>query len=165
MNLLDTHSHRLVFRLAEHAPEKQVRKWNELKTRCESGDNKQIIEQMKQYCKLEINRNMPYLEREEGGLGGNDNKIHKQIRLRHVSMGQQFDEGLVRHRTEHTNIVFNEITSTGIEKWTYNELDDLIYAFIRMANYSVGANCVSGHIELTDLPQLLAEDYLASDNE
>ena len=46
------------------------------------------------------------------------------------------------------NIIFNQIISTDVEKWSYNELDDLIYAFIKTANYYMGTDCVSGYIEL-----------------
>ena len=77
MNLLNTHNHRLVFNLDGDAPDKYIKKWNEFKIECESGDNKHIVDQIKEYSKLEQNKNMPYLEREEGGLGGDNNRIHK----------------------------------------------------------------------------------------
>ena len=84
MVLLNTHNHRLIFNINRYAPKQSIEKWNKFKIKCESGNNKDIIEQMKEYSKLEINKNMPYLERMEGGLGGNNNKQHKQIRFRHI---------------------------------------------------------------------------------
>ncbi len=150
MNLLNTHNHRLVFNLDEDAPEKYIIKWNEFKIKCESGDNKHIVEQIKRYSKLKINKNMSYLERVEGGLGGDNNRIHKQIRFRHIFLGQQFNGSNIPYYKKDTSIIFNEINSTDIEKWTYNEIDDLIYAFIKTANYNMGTDCVSGYIELTN---------------
>ena len=87
MNILNTHHHRLIFRLEDAficgSTGGYREKWNELKIKCqsgESGDNNHIVEQMKEYSKLEINKELPYLERAEGGLGGDNNLIHKQIR-------------------------------------------------------------------------------------
>ena len=34
------------------------------------------------------------------------------------------------------------------KKWTYEELDDLIYAFIKTANDNVEGKCVRGCIEM-----------------
>ena len=156
MNLLNTHNHRLVFNLDGDSPEKYIKKWNKFKIECESGDNQHIVEQIKEYSKLEKIKNMPYLKREEGGLGGDNNIIHKQIRFRHIFKGQ--------NKKDDSYIIFNEIVSTDIEKWTYNELDDLIYAFIKTANYYMGTNCVSGYIELINKRTFL-ENYLDSDIE
>jgi len=164
MVLLNTHNHRLVFNLDGNAPEKYIKNWNEFKIKCESGNNKHIVEQIKEYSKLEINKNIPYLEREEGGLGGDNNGIHKQIRFRHICKGEQFNGGNIPYYKKDTNIIFNEIISTDIEKWTYNELDDLIYAFIKTANYNIGADYVSGYIELINKTSF-SDDYLDSDTE
>tara|TARA_B110001450_G_scaffold234564_1_gene238625 strand:+ start:352 stop:846 length:495 start_codon:yes stop_codon:yes gene_type:complete len=164
MNLLNTHNHRLVFNLNEDAPKKYIEKWNEFKLECESGDNKHIVEKIKEYSKLEINQNLHYLERAEGGLGGNNNGIHKQIRFRHIFMGQQFNGGDIPYYKKDTNIIFNEIISTNIEKWTYDDLDDLIYAFIKTANYNVGSECVTGYIEMRN-KTMFSEIYLDSDSE
>ncbi len=164
MELLNTYNHRLVFNIDGDAPEKIYKKWNKLKIECESGDNQHIVEQIKEYSKLEKIKNMSYLKREEGGLG-EDNIIHKQIRFRHIFKGQQFNGGNIPYyKKVDTHIIFNEIISTDIEKWTYNELDDLIYAFIKTANYYMGTNCVSGYIELINKTTFL-ENYLDSDTE
>ena len=165
MELLNTHNHRLVFYLDGDSPEKYIKKWNKFKIECESGDNQHIVEIIKEYSKLEKIKNMPYLKREEGGLGGDNNITHKQIRFRHIFEGQQFNGGNIPYyKKDDTYIIFNEIVSTDIEKWTYNELDDLIYAFIKTANYYMETNCVSGYIELINKRSFL-ENYLDSDNE
>lgn len=171
MDLLNTHNHRLVFNLDVFnldgdSSEKYIKKWNKFKKECESGDNQHIVEQIKEYSKLEKIKNMPYLKREEGGLGGDNNKIHKQIRFRHFFKGQQLNGGnqYNHNQKDDTYIIFNEIVSTDIEKWAYNELDDLIYAFIKTANYYMGTNCVSGYIELINKRTFL-ENYLDIDIE
>jgi len=164
MNLLNTHNHRLVFYLYGDDPEKYRKKWNEFKIKCESGDNKHIIERLKEYSKLEIIKNMPYLKRTEGGMGGNNNVIHKQIRFRHIFEGQQFNGRNIPYYKDDNHIIFNEIISTDIEKWTYNELDDLIYAFIKTANYYMKTACVSGYIELIN-KTTFSDHYLDSDTE
>lgn len=138
MNILDTYSHKLIFNIDYNAPKKYKEKWNEFKLKCESGNNEYIVERMKHYCRLETNKNLPYLDRVEGGLGGNNNVIHKQIRFRSGSYSS--------YSKEYTTIMLDQIISTDIEKWTYNELDDLIYAFIKTANYYMNEECVEGYI-------------------
>ncbi len=46
----------------------------------DNGDNKYIVEKMKTYCKLESNKTILYLQRAEGGFGGDDNIMNKQVR-------------------------------------------------------------------------------------
>lgn len=165
MNLLNTHNHRLVFNIDGDAPEKYIKKWNKFKIECESGNNQHIVEQIKIYSKLEKIKNIPYLKSAEGGLGGGNNRIHKQIRFRHIFEGQQFNGTNIPYYKKHDmSIIFNEIVSTDIEKWSYNELDDLIYAFIKTSNYYIGAKCVSGYIELIN-KTTFSDNYLDSDTE
>lgn len=82
MNILETHSHTLRFRIDSDAPTKYIERWKEIKRECENSDNKYIVEQIKNNCKIVSNKHLPYLERCEGGLGGNDNLHDKQIRFR-----------------------------------------------------------------------------------
>ena len=83
MNLLNTHLHQLRFFIDKNAPSEYMKRWDKFKTKCENGDNKHIVKTLKHYCKLTVNRELPYLERAEGGLGGNNNLLNKQIRFRH----------------------------------------------------------------------------------
>ena len=46
----------------------------------ENGIHDEEVEEWLSYCKLEENKNLPKLDRTEGGVGGNDNRQHKQIR-------------------------------------------------------------------------------------
>lgn len=149
MNILHTHIHRLVFQIDNDAPEEYMDRWNDFKLKCEGsninttlGHNKDIIEQMKEYCKLKQNKELPYLNRIEGGLGGNDNKLNKQIRFRNYIL-------LSRHPKYIDNdIILDQITNTKQEHWTYEELDDIISGFIKTANDFVKGECVNGFIEL-----------------
>ena len=58
----------------------------------------------------------------------------------------------------------NEIINTETEKWTWEELDELIYAFIKTANNNVNATCVNGSIEMIN-KNTLSDSYLDSDSE
>jgi hypothetical protein len=131
------------------APKKCMKQWKALKQKCEDGDegeNKHIVEQMKCHCKLESNQHLPYLIRTEGGLGGDNNTTDKQIRFR-----MSIFEG------EDNDIVFGEICNTNVEMWTYEELFDLIRAFTKTANHIVGADWVSGCIEITNNDEYISD--------
>ena len=149
MNLLNTHNHRLVFYLDGYAPEKYIKKWNEFKLKCESDDNKYIEEQIKEFSKLEINKNLHYLERVDGG---DNNVIHKQ-----------FNGGNIPYYKK-DNIIVYEIISMDIEKLTYDDFDYLIYAFIKTANDNIGSEWVTGYIEMRN-KTMFSDIYLDRDPE
>lgn len=153
MNMLNTHNHRLVFCIDDDAPEEYIKRWNEFKLKCESGKNKHIVEQIKEYCKLETNKALPYLNRMEGGIGGDNNMTHKQLRFRNSIFGIKGND-----------IIFDQVINTDTEKWTYDELDDIIYAFIKTANYNVNADCVRGYIEMKNKSSD-SDNYLDSDSD
>ena len=145
MVILQTHIHKLRFKIDNDAPPEYMKRWKEFKNKCENGDNKNIVEQWIYNCKLESNRQLPYLDRCEGGIGGNNNNINKQIRFRMGKWGDNdprlFDEDI---------LLLIENNKVSVEKWTYEELDDLIYAFIKTSNYHVQAECVNGCIEMVN---------------
>jgi hypothetical protein len=142
MEILNKYNHTLRFRIDKLAPPKWMNRWNELKQKCESGENEHIVGQIKSFCKLESNKNLPYLDRVEGGIGGGDNRIHKQIRFR-----MYFDRK-DRSWDRDNDIVLDQIYGTDQERWTYEELDDIIHGFVNMANSNVKETCVTGLIEL-----------------
>ena len=148
MNILDTHIHKLRFKIDKDAPPKYIERWNNFKKSCEEGDNEDTVQQMKNNCKLNINKNLPYLQRSEGGMGGNNNFVNKQIRFREFFPND--NRSLNDGSWKDNDIVLTEITSTEEERWTYEELDDLIYGFIKTANYKLQAECVSGVIEMVN---------------
>ena len=141
MDIIETHTHKMRYCIDQDAPEEYMKRWGDLKLKCESGENKSIVEMIKDNCKLKQNKELPYLLREEGGLGGNDNSIHKQMRFRNEPM-------MYYPHFKDNDIILDEILSTNTEKWTYEELDDTIHAFTTMANDIIGASCINGCIEL-----------------
>ena len=155
MEILQTHIHKLRFKIDKDAPPEYMKRWKGFKNKCEHGENKNIIEQWIYNCKLESNRQLPYLDRFEGGIGGNNNNINKQIRFRNGSYGYKYP------RLYDEDILIDEIINTNEEKWTYEELDDLIYAFIKTSNYHVQGEYVNGYIEMVNENSL--RDYYDSD--
>ena len=67
------------------APKECLKKWKELKDICEYNninENKKIVKDWLSFCNSERIKEMPYLNRCEGGLGGDNNIKHKQMRFR-----------------------------------------------------------------------------------
>jgi hypothetical protein len=140
MNIIENYDHILSFSQDTDSPPKYVNKWNLLKKVCqnmdEDGDKYNLIKEIRSHFKLESNKNLPNLNRCEGGFGGDDNSIHKQIRF----------------RTRHNNIDKNIelfVYSAKIEKWTYEELDDIICSIIKVLTSRLCAKCVQGYIKMT----------------
>tara|TARA_R110002049_G_scaffold1641_3_gene12465 strand:+ start:30217 stop:30720 length:504 start_codon:yes stop_codon:yes gene_type:complete len=131
----------LRFRIETNAPAKWQEKWKKFKKRCENGDNESLIEDVKTRCKLEKLKTMPYLKRAEGGLGGNDNMINKQLRFR-------FDPNADGLLYLDNDVVLN-IIDTNVEKWSYEELYDIIRAFTKVIKNIMWGKCVTGCIELS----------------
>lgn len=152
MFILDTHIYKLRFRIDTDAPTDYMNRWKKLKYDCDNGDNKYIVEEMKTYCKLESNKTLPYLQRTEGGFGGNDNIMNKQIRFR------------ICWSNIDNDIILDQVDNTETEKWTYDELDDIIRALTKTFNYFVESECVNGVIEISN-KKSMSDDYLDSDDE
>lgn len=152
INILETHRHNLRFRLDSDAPTKYIERWKEIKRECENTDNKHIVEQIKNNCKLVSNKDLPYLNRCQGGLGGNDNILDKQLRFRmETSFKADNDILLCPSNTEN-------------QKWNYDELDDIIRSFTKVLNNIMRTECVSGCIEMINV-KALNDNYLDSDSE
>lgn len=85
-------------------------------------DNTKLFEVWRGYCKLNSNKNLPWLNRAEGGLGGDDNNKHKQIR---------FSEDLYINTKTSPNVLciqaFDSDDKTS--RWTDDELADLSNTF------------------------------------
>ncbi len=157
MFILDTHIYKLIYRIDNDVPTNYMNKWKKLKNDCENGENKYIIEKMKTYCKLEQNKTIPYLQRTEGGVGGDNNCVNKQIRFR-IFCSYAFPI------FNNNDIILDQVINTDTEKWTYEELDDFIYALTKTFNYFVGCECVNGVIEMYN-KECLSDDYLDNDDE
>ena len=84
MNIPDTHIPTLRFKISLHAPKSSIDKWKELKDICEynnNDENKKIVKDWLSFCDNEKIKEMPYLNRCEGGIGGDNNFKHKQMRF------------------------------------------------------------------------------------
>jgi hypothetical protein len=133
----DEYIYKLRIRIDGDAPPDFMKRWKNLKEICEyNKNNKDIILLIKENCKLEQNKNLPYLNRCEGGLGGDSNTMNKQMRFR------------THRRVMDNDIVFDNILGAGDEYWTYDELDDIVSAFIKVAEQYVQEKCVIGCIEV-----------------
>jgi len=146
--LMTVYHHSLRIRLDSDAPKEYVKKWNKFKSICEGGNPKNniIVNKILKYCELDQNKKLSILDRLEGGLGGNDNLLHKQIRFRHC-IGNVTLDGKIRNSNDN-DIVLDQVISTPSEKWTYEELDDILHALIQTANHCLDEECVMGCIEL-----------------
>lgn len=152
MNILETHRHTLRFRIDSDAPTKYIERWKEIKMKCENGNNKYVVEQIKNNCKIVSNKNLPYLERYEGGLGGNDNLLNKQIRFR------------MKESVKYDNDILLHISNTETQKWSYDELDDIIRSFTIVLNNKMRSPCINGCIEMKN-EKAFGDEYLDSDTD
>ena len=152
MNILETHRHTLRFGLDSDAPTIYIERWKEIKMKCENGNNKYVVEQIKNNCKILSNKNLPYLERCEGGLGGNDNLLNKQIRFR------------MKTRIKYDNDILLHISNTKTQKWSYDELDDIVRSFTIVLNNKMRSPCINGCIEMIN-EKAFGDKYLDSDTD
>lgn len=152
MNILETHSHTLRFRIDSDAPTKYIERWKEIKRECENSDNKYIVEQIKNNCKIVSNKHLPYLERCEGGLGGNDNLHDKQIRFR------------MEESVKYDNDILLLPSNSETQKWSYDEFDDIIRSFTIVLNDKMRSPCINGCIEMMN-KNVFNDDYLDSNSD
>ncbi len=160
MNILDTHIHYLRFRINCLATKKCIDKWKKIKQNCENGNNVHIIEQIKNCCMSELNKKIKKLDIVEGGFNVSDNindcEIHKQIRFRYYVNNNT--NNLTDNLIDIDNDIVLDVHNTDTEKWTYNELDDIIYAFIKICVDCMHTNCVDGCIEMVN-NNVINDDY------
>ena len=146
----NTHTISLRFKIDSNASQKYINNWIKFKNICGSGNNKQIVKDWLSNCRINSVKNMPYLQGSEGGIGECNNLIHKQIRFR---------QNLV-----YLNDILFDIYNSDKEEWLLEELDDLICAFIIIANIAICAECVNGCIEIvsnvTDTNEMNAKSVL-----
>ena len=143
MNLIESYDHRLRFHIdlkTNHID--VIKKWFKLKKKCESGNNKQrMIEHIKSFCKLEQNQKRVNLDYGvERYMDNRDSHMSKQFIFRNNETNNDYDIVIIMCNS-----------SEGMEKWTYEELDDLICAFIETGEFYVQYNgCIMGCIEMTN---------------
>jgi len=152
MNILETHTHTLRFRIDSDAPTKYIERWKEIKMECENSGNQYVVEQIKNNCRIASNKALPYLKSCEGGLGGNNNILDKQIRFR------------METSVKYDNDILLRISNTEIQKWTYDELDDIIRSFTIVLNDKMRSPCINGCIEMMN-KNVFNDDYLDSNSD
>ena len=138
-NIISSVPHQIRFRIQKEAPPNVLNMWKRLKKEFETGGprhNENVVHEWLSRCELECNKSLPYLDRCEGGIGGNNNQIHKQMRFRDTDILQEFQKD--------NDIVIDQIYNTDTEQWTYAELRDLIQAF----QYFSDPGWVDGVIEI-----------------
>ena len=109
-----------------------------IKTESKSYDGKTIVKEWLFMCKTEIVCNLPYLDCSEGGIGTNNTK---QIRFR------PFYSDISGFKD---NYIIFDVQNGDQEKWTFDELDDLIYGFVKYASEYVMKDCIEGTVEFTN---------------
>jgi len=77
--LSDKYSYSLVFKINKNSPDEIISKWKDIKEMCESGCNENIVIEWLKKCDKESIKNLPYLNRSEGGIGGEDNELNRQM--------------------------------------------------------------------------------------
>ena len=149
------------FKLDNDAPKKFLEKWLELKNKCETWTEtdcrKETIEEWLKYCKISTNKNLPFLDRCELSIGGDDNINNKQIRFRERREQKPFLDN---------DIVIDQIDNTDHEKWNLEELHDLINAFIKFAVDYINSNgAINGFIEFKINSEFNYHDDSPDDND
>jgi len=161
MNIMDNYICKLRFRIEKAAPEKYRTKWaNDLKKNiCDGGCEKNhiITRKMLSKCSLDVNKNLPLLNRSEGGIGGNCNLTNKQLRYQDFILNQYNED------YNQNDIIINVINSN-VEKWSFNELDDIRKAYIKVFNNFMCEKCTIGSIEFYD-PKNLYDSDCSDDSE
>lgn len=148
----DYHSKRRVsLRFSPYAnmPNKLLKKWNDLKTKCHGSQhkNEEFMERWIECCQLDSNQQLLILNRSEGGIGGDDNRKNKQLR-----MYDDYDGNKSRYNStpsDYTDIIVCEMTNGTDEQWTDEELKDLIDSFLQMVAEYIGCeDYASGYVKI-----------------
>jgi hypothetical protein len=139
MNIPDTHYVRLIFRIDPYVTKPYTDIWNALKKECEYNNaNEEIVKEWLSMCKTEAVCNLSYLHCSEGGIG---NFKSKQIRFR------PFYSDISGFKD---NYIIFDVQNSKEEKWTLDELDDLVYGFVKYSTEYVIKDCIQGSIEFVN---------------
>ena len=149
------------FTIDNNAPKDFIKLWKELKNKCETWTKndcrKEIINSWLKYCKIETNKNLPFLDRCELSIGGNDNIKNKQIRFRQRVEQKSFSDN---------DIIIDQIYNTDYEKWTFQELHDIINAFkVYASNYINLKGGINGSIEFKINSEFNSEEDTLDDED
>ena len=137
------------------------KRWNQLKYEGYSGINEDIAKAIIDECRVDSNKELIYFDRVEGGLCNISET--KQIRFKHI-YGSEKHELLLNQSFKLEPIIMNQIYCKDECKWTYEELDDIIRAFIKVSTFKIGCNCIDGFIRIQK-EKMLRDYYFDSSNE
>jgi hypothetical protein len=128
----------LVFHIEGKCKPETEEKWAALKTQCEAGKDKELIQMWLARCQLPCNKELQSLKVFEGGVGIRGGKeLKKELR---------FKPRFHNHPFQRDRIVLNTISSSEGYTWTYPEINDLCVAFSRVADELIGEERVQGYL-------------------
>ncbi len=166
MNIIDSHIHLIRFRINKNIRDSCETKWKKLKENCEYGPNSDIAEMIINHCQIQDNKNLQILEGTAGGIGTGSKEIkfrHKyksNFDYRDYGIGYDYGCGFYNTNDNDNDIILN-ITSSQNGRWTYDDLDDITLAFIKVARQFTGVKYITGHIEL-ESKKILENDSASS---
>ncbi len=121
---------RLKYKLIRGAPLHVQTRWEQFyHDAIEWGsDRDAIMNEWTRECTLNENKTLALQSRCESCLGGNENKLHKQVRGRFDGSWSTFEDGEIGFTL---NNAWSEDKENG-EKWTREQAEDLRDAFLRV---------------------------------
>ncbi len=159
---------KLIFDIDDDAPREFTEAWLELK-KCfnslfvgEHGTYEFGYGMFLKFCNIESNKNLPPLTRSEGGIGGCNNVLCKQLRFCDIDFRSNY-RNCAKNNTALIFDILNPLGTEGPDKfkvendWTLIEIEDLVQAFIKMCDEKeVNSNgltchlncCIKGYIKI-----------------
>lgn len=154
MEILKNCEYFLRFRINQNLLKTYKNRWEKLKGICEMGANKRDVcckncgyvqqeylgvnENVEDifklwiiHCRLETNKSLLYIDIPEGGVY-NPNKRACQLFFRNMNAA--------KHIIDNDIVIEIVNLSQDVERWTYQELDDLRNAFVEMTFCKIGIN-------------------------
>jgi len=147
MNIPMNSDIKLVFRIDSDAPIAFQKLWKTCMSNFENefeslNGIRPLLTEWLYYCQLPQNKILPYLDRYEGGIGGDNNQINKQIR---PLCDPQQD-----CRIREDELVLY-VLNTDTEIWCYDELLDLIQALCKVFEKQINSiGGIHGYIKIAN---------------
>lgn len=144
MNTPDNYLYQLKFELNPYTPDLFKSQWFYIKYLTEYGiiDNYNFIillEFMKNNFNLESNKNLIICDSLAGGFTSQSNSFNKYFNFR-LNYNDIHDDNIIIN-------IYNSFT----EKWTFQELDDIIFSFIISIQSFINSNYISYSIIIKNI--------------
>lgn len=129
------------FYLSDCLNDEVKNKWRILKTLCEFGDNKEVVDEWLQYCHMENNICSLFVNTLEGGILLQNKDL---VKFRYCLSGLQKDNYIILNYFVINNILIDtdEINET---------IMDLMDGFVNMANKRIGGEYVKRKMNASKL--------------